>query len=110
MDEHHSPRRPKYTLLRVVACISILGIIYLGSYAPYLQLARLAPDSAVYPYYRSPQFYRVADWCLINTPARPIQTWWAKCLDVEDETLIQGWYFNQGISAPESVLHFNIRH
>ena len=110
MHWRDSQRRPKYTFLRVVACLPMLGIIYLASYAPYLQFARLAPDTAVYPYYRSPPFYRVAEWCLVNTPARPIQLWWARCFNVEFETEMQAYYFNQGISDPESAFHFNILH
>ncbi len=105
MDEHLWRRRFIYMVLWTVPCISILGFVYLASYAPYLRFNRSRSSN---PYYRSPSLYRGADWCLVKSPAEPILLWWGKCLGVEQQTLMQGFYFGQGISDPPSELEFNM--
>ena len=94
-----------------VSGLLLMGIIYLASYAPYLYFANGPATSSVFnPYYRSPTFYRGAEWFLIVTPARPVLMWWARCVGVEFATEMQVFYFASGITDPASQVHFNINY
>ena len=97
MNERLPRWRIVYVILWGFAVLSLGGSTYLVSYAPYLRLIKCTESSTI-PY-RSPIFYRGAEWFLVKVPpARPILMWWAGYVDVEDEMGIQIWFFTQGIS------------
>jgi len=87
---------------RIGLTIFILLIVYLTSYSPYLKLTQDSDSIG----YRSPKFYRPAEWIIVKTPLQPVILQWAEFVGVRGRTELQSFYYAQGISDP-GELHFN---
>ena len=88
-------------LFHLIAGVSALTLVafvlYLLSYALFLALT---PNSNIFTEYRSPAFYRPAEWTILRTPLRPLLLEWAEWHDVRHETEIQVFFFHDGITDP----------
>ena len=97
-------------LTRLTIVTAIVGVLYLASYAPFLWAVCTFGESYHRgPYYRSPAAYRLADWCIVHTPAQSPLLWWARCFGMGYQMEMQAFYFAEGVSDPAERFHFNIR-
>lgn len=88
-------------LLNLVAVtasfVFVASVIYVLSYAP---LLALTPNSNNFFEYRSPAFYRPAEWVILRTPLQPLLLEWAEWHDVRHETEMQVQYYGMGVVDP----------
>lgn len=95
-------------LLSLVAAVGsfvlVAFVLYLFSYAPFLALT---PNSNNFTEYRSPPFYRPAEWMLFPTPLQPLLLEWAEWHDVRHTTEMQVFFFADGVSNPSKEIHWN---
>ena len=96
-------------VVHLMIVIALLGILYLASYAPFLwAVCTFGEPYHRGPYYRSPAAYRLADWCIVHTPAQSLLLWWAKCFGMGYQTDMQAFYFAEGVADPSERYHFNL--
>jgi hypothetical protein len=79
-------------------------VLYLLSYAPFLALT---PNSNNFIEYRSPAFYRSAEWMILRTPLQPLLLKWAELHDVRHTTEMQVHYFAAGVVEPATEFDWN---
>ena len=90
---------------RTVGLCFVGAVLYLMSYAPFLWL----DDDLDDVYYRSPVFYRPAEWVILRTPLQACMLRWSDLNDVRSETELQVWFYAQGLYDPVNQIDFNIR-
>lgn len=92
-------------LVAIVSFALISFSLYLLSYAPFLALT---PNSNIFTEYRSPPFYRPAEWVIARTPLQPLLLEWAEWHDVGHTTEMQVHFFGYGVSDPSEEFDWNM--
>lgn len=98
-----APKRSKWP--RVAIIVLLLPILYVFSYAPYLDCV----EDSDSPYYRSPKFFRGAEWIAVKTYDSSILRRWSEAFGVSQTMDLQLFYFVQGEEDPSFRWHFNIQ-
>ena len=83
----------------------VVFALYLLSYAPFLALT---PNSNIFTEYRSPPFYRPAEWVIARTPLQPLLLKWADWHDVRHTMEMQVLFFHEGVADPAAEFDWNI--
>jgi hypothetical protein len=73
--------------------------VYLASYPVFL---RANPDAQIISY-RSPAFFRPAEWVIVRTPLEPLILKWAEVVGSREQAEWQAWFFAQGVSDPNET-------
>ena len=98
-------RWSKYTALVVP-----LVVVYVLSYAPFLLAVTVCDSTFSEMGYRAPAVYRMAEWCIVRTPAQRPLLKWSECFQVRGTVELQAWYFAQGVDDPSTDCHFSLQH
>ncbi|REJ82259.1 MAG: hypothetical protein DWQ34_07455 [Planctomycetota bacterium] len=88
----------------VLFIIAGLIAVYLASYPVFL----LNHPISETVYWRSPMWYRPAEWVIVDTPAQSCLLEWSSLVGSRGQTELRCFFFGQGITDPLNEIDIHI--